>query len=70
MEDFTKIAAQVRAARALLGWSQVYLAQGINVRRATLAELESGRYGPRASTLFALMNELRAHLWWPKRPLR
>jgi transcriptional regulator with XRE-family HTH domain len=60
MKDFAKIAAQVRGARGLLGWSQGYLAEGINVRRSTLAELESGRREPREATLFALMTELRA----------
>ena len=31
--DFPKLAAQVRGAHALLGWSQSYLAEGISVRR-------------------------------------
>jgi DNA-binding XRE family transcriptional regulator len=60
MQDFAKVAAQVRGARALLGWSQAYLAEGVNVRRATIVELESGRCEPQASTLSALMNELGA----------
>jgi DNA-binding XRE family transcriptional regulator len=60
MQDFPKLAAQVRGARALLGWSQAYLAEGINVRRVTIADLESCKHEPQASTLFALMNELTA----------
>jgi transcriptional regulator with XRE-family HTH domain len=60
MTDFPKLAAQVRGARALLGWSQAYLAEGINVRRVTIADLESCRREPQASTLFALINELSA----------
>ena len=41
MHDFEKFAAQVRGARALLGWSQAYLAEGINVRRAVIADLKA-----------------------------
>lgn len=41
MENFSKVAAQVRGARALLGWSQSYLADGISVRRVIIADLES-----------------------------
>ena len=60
MQDFGKIAAQVRGARGLLGWSQAYLAEGINVRRAIVAGLESGTFEPEPSTLSVLMNELSA----------
>lgn len=60
MQDFSKLAAQVRGARALLGWSQAYLAEGINVRRVVIADLESCKHEPQASTLFALMSELTA----------
>jgi transcriptional regulator with XRE-family HTH domain len=58
MRDFALLAAQVRAARALLGWSQAYLAEGINVRRATIADLEACKHEPHEGTLFVLMNEL------------
>uniref|UniRef100_UPI001BCBD685 helix-turn-helix domain-containing protein n=1 Tax=Bradyrhizobium sp. sGM-13 TaxID=2831781 RepID=UPI001BCBD685 len=51
MHDFPKLAAQVRGARALLGWSQSYLAEGVSVRRAIIADLESGKREPQASTL-------------------
>jgi transcriptional regulator with XRE-family HTH domain len=60
MQDFEKIAAQVRGARGLLGWSQAYLAEGINVRRAIIAEFESGTFKLAPSTLSVLMNELSA----------
>jgi len=79
MQDFPKLAAQVRAARALLGWSQAYLAESINVRRATIADLENCTREPQASTLSALTTELSAagivftetgveFLEWPPRP--
>jgi DNA-binding XRE family transcriptional regulator len=60
MADFTLLAAQVRAARALLGWSQGYLAEGINVRRATIADFEDGKHEPHHGTLAVLMKELAA----------
>jgi ribosome-binding protein aMBF1 (putative translation factor) len=58
MRDFTLFAAQVRAARGLLGWSQAYLAEGINVRRATIADLEACKHQPHEGTLFVLESEL------------
>ena len=60
MHDFPKLAAQVRGARALLGWSQSYLAEGVNVRRVIIADLESCKREPQASTLSALKTELSA----------
>ena len=42
MGDLSILAAQVRAARGLLGW-QAYLAEGINVRRATMTDFENGK---------------------------
>jgi hypothetical protein len=79
MHDFPKIAAQVRGARALLGWSQSYLAEGVSVRRVIVADLESCKREPEASTLSAVMSELSAAgivftktgvelLEWPPRP--
>ena len=59
MHDFPKLAAQVRGARALLGWSQSYLAEGISVRRVIVADFESCKREPQASTLSALITELR-----------
>lgn len=60
MRDFTLLAAQVRAARALLGWSQSYLAEGINVRRATIADFENGKHEPHEATLMVMLSELAA----------
>jgi transcriptional regulator with XRE-family HTH domain len=79
MHDFPKLAAQVRGARALLGWSQSYLAEGISVRRVIIADLESCKRELQASTLSALITELSAAgivftetgvelLEWPPRP--
>ncbi len=56
--DFSLFAAQIRAARGLLGWSQAYLAQGCKMHRSTLADLEAGKREPHEGTLFVLMNEL------------
>jgi transcriptional regulator with XRE-family HTH domain len=60
MQDFSLLAAQIRAARALLGWSQAYLAQGIGVSRPTIIDLEAGKREPHPATLAVLMNELAA----------
>lgn len=60
MSDFSLLAAQVRAARALLGWSQSYLADGIRVSRSTIADLEAAKRQPHDATLFVLMSELAA----------
>jgi transcriptional regulator with XRE-family HTH domain len=79
MENFSKVAAQVRGARALLGWSQSYLAEGISVRRVIIADLESCKREPQGATLSALITELSAagivftetgveFVEWPPRP--
>ena len=60
MRDFSLFAAQVRAARGLLGWTQAYLAEGVNISRAAIVDLESAKRIPHESTLFVLMNELSA----------
>lgn len=58
MTDISLLAAQVRAARALLGWSQSYLAEGARVSRSTIADLESAKREPHEASLFVIMNEL------------
>ena len=79
MHDFPKLAAQVRGARAMLGWSQSYLAEGISVRRVIVADFESCKRELQASTLSSLIAELSAAgivftetgvelLEWPPRP--
>jgi transcriptional regulator with XRE-family HTH domain len=60
MTDFSLLAAQVRAARALLEWSQSYLAEGAHVSRSTIADFESGKREPHQASLFIIMNELAA----------
>ena len=60
MQDFAKLAAQIRAARGLLGWSQAYLAEGINVRLAAIADLEACKPLPHESIWFAAVDELTA----------
>ena len=44
MGNLSILAAQVRAVRGLLGWSQAYLAEGINARRATITDFENGMH--------------------------
>ena len=76
MRDLSLFAAQIRAARGLLGWSQSYLAKGINIHRSTLVDLESGKREPHEATLTVLMNELAIVFTergvefrkWPARP--
>jgi transcriptional regulator with XRE-family HTH domain len=58
MSDNSLLAAQVRAARALLGWSQGYLAEGACVSRSTIADLEGDKREPHEASLFVIMNEL------------
>ncbi len=60
MTDFSLLAAQVRAARALLEWSQGYLAEGAGVSRSTIADLESNKREPHSASLFVIMSELTA----------
>lgn len=60
MTDLSLLAAQVRAARALLGWSQGYLADGVKVSRSTIADLESAKRTPHPTTLTVILNELTA----------
>ncbi|MFC7700907.1 multiprotein-bridging factor 1 family protein [Bradyrhizobium sp. GCM10028915] len=60
LRDFSLLAAQIRAARGLLGWSQAYLAKGCKIHRATLVDLESGKREPHEATLSVLMSELTA----------
>lgn len=48
----------VVAARGLLGWSQVELAERANIRRQTLAELESDLRRPQARIRDAVLSVL------------
>ncbi|HZV07934.1 MAG TPA: helix-turn-helix transcriptional regulator [Gemmataceae bacterium] len=58
--DFSLLAAQIRAARGLLGWSQTRLAEAVRMNRSTLVDLEAGKREPHEATLTVLMNELAA----------
>lgn len=49
---------QIRAARALLGWSQQLLADKAIVSVNALARLERGEVDPRMSTLMAVYRAL------------
>jgi transcriptional regulator with XRE-family HTH domain len=51
-------AAQLRAARGLLGWSQTDLADAAKVGRATIADFESGKREPYRRTLDDLQSAL------------
>jgi DNA-binding XRE family transcriptional regulator len=56
----TVSAAQLRAARGLLGWSQSDLAEAAKVGRATIADFETGKRDPYARTLDELRTALEA----------
>ena len=58
MTDIGLLAAQIRGARSMLGWSQAYLAEGVRVSRSTIADLEAGKREPHEATLFVIMQEL------------
>ena len=62
-EDGIKIvisAAQVRAGRALLAWSQDQLVQASGVPKRTLARLELGEGEPQRRTMDAIRAALEA----------
>ena len=54
----TITAEQVRAARALLNWSQGHLSGEAGVARATIAEFEGGRRIPISNNLAAIRTAL------------
>ncbi|MCP3397155.1 helix-turn-helix domain-containing protein [Bradyrhizobium sp. CCGB20] len=60
MKDTSLLAAQIRAARAILGWSQAYLAEGANVNKSTIVDLESDRRMPHDITLMVVLDQLTA----------
>lgn len=53
-------AGQLRAARSLIGWSQVQLAEASKVGRATIADFESGKREPYDRTLADLRASLES----------
>ena len=60
MRDYSLLAAQVRAARAILGWSQTYLARGANVTKNTIVDFETNRRVPHDITLMVVLDQLTA----------
>lgn len=50
--------AQIRAARALIGWKQTDLAKASGVSEMSVKNIERGVTDPRASTLQALQDAL------------
>lgn len=54
-------ARQIRAGRALLGWSQQQLADRAILSRNAVAKLERGEVDPRASTIEAVRRILEQH---------
>jgi predicted transcriptional regulator len=52
-------ARQIRAARALLGWSQQNLADEAIVALNAVTRLERGEVDPRMSTMFAVEKAIR-----------
>lgn len=50
--------AQIRAARALVGWKQTDLAKASGVSEMSIKNIERGATDPRASTLLALQTAL------------
>lgn len=53
-------AAQVRGARALLGWKQSEFAEFVNMSRAAIADLEAGKRNPHEATVYVIVSTLRA----------
>lgn len=54
-------ARQIRAGRALLGWTQDELAKAAKIGRATLARIEADMTNPGADTLKAIRAALMAN---------
>jgi DNA-binding XRE family transcriptional regulator len=52
--------AQIRAARALLGLSQVWLAKLAGISPTAIVNIETGASDPKASTLAAIIKALEA----------
>jgi DNA-binding XRE family transcriptional regulator len=48
--------AQIRAARAILGWTQVELARASGVSEISIKNIERGATDPRSSTLNAIQS--------------
>ena len=53
-------AAQIRAARGLLNWSQGALAERAGVSKQSVTRIENGTMDPRLSTMTALNEAIRS----------
>jgi transcriptional regulator with XRE-family HTH domain len=53
-------AAQCRAARALLGWDQIHLAERAGVARSSIQDFEVQKRIPRSGTIDALLNAFQS----------
>jgi len=53
--------AQVRAARAFLGWNQTQLCRAAGISRQTLNDIERNTGDPRRSSLNAVQNAFAQH---------
>jgi predicted transcriptional regulator len=53
-------AAQIRAARGLLNWSQGQLAERAGVSKQSVTRIEAGTMDPRFSTMTALNEAIRS----------
>ena len=53
-------AAQIRAARGLLNWSQGELAERAGVSKQSVTRIENGTIDPRFSTITALYQAIRS----------
>jgi transcriptional regulator with XRE-family HTH domain len=60
LEEMVISAAQVRAARALVGWTQAKLAAKSGLSEIGIQNIEKGATDPRASTLAAIKRALEA----------
>lgn len=58
MLDNFFLAAQIRAARAVLGWSQARLSKAAQISKSTLVDLESNRRQPHQMTLRTVLDYL------------
>jgi transcriptional regulator with XRE-family HTH domain len=60
MQERCEFAAKVRAARAVLGWSQAELAQRAGITQRTVTRLEHGGVDVKHSTAIAIEVAIRA----------
>lgn len=49
-------AAQIRAARAMLGWKQTDLAKAADISEMSVKKIETGAVDPRVSTIVAIQS--------------